>query len=182
MSVKKWGRGGEKWSQSTSWSTAWTYGKCSYIHQVLSWQSRSSPLQSVYLWMNTHTILAEPNMTMNNLITATEREWMDHCITVGGGVHFKCYCLYVHVYWICTCACQHLLTLELVPGVEDSHVCRYRVESTAPNDVHTFVSCLAAVVQLHALQKLYKARQKHKHTNIQTHKHTHKFFFSVPVK
>ncbi len=54
---------------------------------------------------------------------------MDHCISVsegwrGGGVH----------------------TLELVPGVDDSHVCRYGVKSTASYDVHTIVSCLAVVV------------------------------------
>lgn len=54
-------------------------------------------------------------------------------------------------------------TLELVPGVEDSHVRRNRVESTAPYDVHTFVSCLAVVVQLHALEKLHTATQKHTH-------------------
>lgn len=46
-------------------------------------------------------------------------------------------------------------TLKLVPGVEDSHVGRYRVKSTAPDDVHTFVSCLTVVVKLHALQKLH---------------------------
>lgn len=50
--------------------------------------------------------------------------------------------------------CGHLPTPELVSGVEDADVCRYRVESTAPNDVHTFVSCQTIVVQLHALQKL----------------------------
>lgn len=49
-------------------------------------------------------------------------------------------------------------TFELVSGVEDADVCRYRVESTAPNDVHTFVSCQTVVVQLHALQELYTAK------------------------
>ena len=60
------------------------------------------------------------------------------------------------------CACQCVHTLELVPGVDDSHVCRYGVESTAPYDVYTFFSCLAVVVQLHSLQKLHAAR----HTQI----------------
>lgn len=58
------------------------------------------------------------------------------------------------------CVCVHARTLELVPGVEDTQVCRYGVESAAPDDVHTFVSCLAAVVQLHAFQKLYTPSRK----------------------
>lgn len=56
-------------------------------------------------------------------------------------------------------------TLELVPGVEDPHVCRYGVEPTAPDDVDAFHGCLAAVVQLHALQKLHSW----KHATCVTH-------------
>lgn len=62
---------------------------------------------------------------------------------------------------VCVCVCAR--TLELVPGVEDTHVCRYGVESAAPDDVHTSVSCLAAVVQLHAFQKLYTTSRKQAH-------------------
>lgn len=64
--------------------------------------------------------------------------------------------------------CHYLHTLELVSGVEDPHVCRNGVKSTAPNDVHTFFSCLAAVVQLHALQKLDNSRKKLKLRRTQT--------------
>lgn len=52
--------------------------------------------------------------------------------------------VYVGVY-------EHVHTLELVPGVEDSHVCGNRVKATASYDVHSPLSCLAVVVQLHAL-------------------------------
>lgn len=64
---------------------------------------------------------------------------------------------------VCVCLCARARTLELVPGVEDTHVCRYGVESAAPDDVHTSVSCLAAVVQLHAFQKLYTPSRKRAH-------------------
>lgn len=64
------------------------------------------------------------------------------------------------------CAGWHVHTFELVPGVEDSHVCRNGVKPTAPNDVDSFLSCLAAVVQLHALQKLYTDRKKQKLTSV----------------
>lgn len=72
--------------------------------------------------------------------------------------------------------CHYLHTLELVSGVEDPHVCRNGVKSTAPNDVHTFFSCLAAVVQLHALQKLDNSRKKLKlrHTHADTRTHAHR--------
>lgn len=70
--------------------------------------------------------------------------------------------------------CHYLHTLELVSGVEDPHVCRNGVKSTAPNDVHTFFSCLAAVVQLHALQKLDNSRKKLKLRRTQTRARTHK--------
>lgn len=76
--------------------------------------------------------------------------------------------------------CHYLHTLELVSGVEDPHVCRNGVKSTAPNDVHTFFSCLAAVVQFHALQKLDNSRKKLKLRRTQTrarmhmHARTHK--------
>lgn len=73
--------------------------------------------------------------------------------------------------------CHYLHTLELVSGVEDPHVCRNGVKSTAPNDVHTFFSCLAAVVQLHALQKLDNSRKKlklrHAHADACTHKNSY---------
>lgn len=60
---------------------------------------------------------------------------------------------------ILLCVFQYACTFELVPCVEDSHVRRNGVESTAAYDVHTFVSCLAVVVQLHALQKLHTATE-----------------------
>lgn len=69
--------------------------------------------------------------------------------------------------------CHYLHTLELVSGVEDPHVCRNGVKSTAPNDVHTFFSCLAAVVQLHALQKLDNSRKKLKLRRTQTRARMH---------
>lgn len=70
--------------------------------------------------------------------------------------------------------CHYLHTLELVSGVEDPHVCRNGVKSTAPNDVHTFFSCLAAVVQLHALQKLDNSRKKLRHAHACTCTHAQK--------
>lgn len=50
-------------------------------------------------------------------------------------------------------------TLKLVSGEKNSHVCRDGVEPAAPDDVHTLLSSLAAVVQLHALQKLSTHKQ-----------------------
>lgn len=49
-------------------------------------------------------------------------------------------------------------TLELLPGVDDSHVCRNGVKATAADDVDSGVSRLTVVVQLHGLQELYKVK------------------------
>lgn len=76
--------------------------------------------------------------------------------------------LHIHLGWtmftlnVCVQISTYVRTFELVSGVEDSHVRRYGVKSTASYDVHTFFSCLAAVVQLHALQKL----NTHTHTGV----------------
>lgn len=68
-----------------------------------------------------------------------------------------------------TVCCEVVVcTLKLVSGVEDPHVCRYGVEPAAPDDVHAFLGCLVAVVQLHALQKLNIHSWKHQtcHTQV----------------
>ena len=52
---------------------------------------------------------------------------------------------------VCVGVYEHVHTPELVPGIEDSHVSRDGVKATASYDVHSLLSCLAVVVQLHAL-------------------------------
>ena len=64
-------------------------------------------------------------------------------------------CVVVIKVYMDMCVClgvyEHVHTPELVPGIEDSHVSRDGVKATASYDVHSLLSCLAVVVQLHAL-------------------------------
>ena len=52
---------------------------------------------------------------------------------------------------VCVGVYEHVRTPELVPGIEHSHVSRDGVKAAASYDVHSLLSCLAVVVQLHAL-------------------------------
>lgn len=107
-----------------------------------------------------YILTSDPTLTVRKLSTAVSTpvddththtllmsDWMDPRVSLLVG------------FFINMCLCAH--TLELVPGIKDAHVRRYGVKSTTSYDVHAFVSCLAAVVQLHALQKLCTAREKH---------------------